>query len=120
MFQIRAPGRFELCGQRDHWSDQPLSGRVRSMAEFPVSVVHLVARRYHRVVTCSPFGPRPRAWGEHHLETKASDRSLGSAGLRSDPDTTGLWRMVTHSGSALSPGLQSSSLLHVGRLSLRA
>src|SRR5436853_2545759 len=100
MFQIRAVGRLELCGQRDHWSGQPLSGWVRSVDEFPVSVGNLVAWRYHRVVTCGPFSPRLIAQEEHHLETKASDRNLGSAGVRSDPDTTGLWRMVSHAGPA--------------------
>ena len=120
MFQIRAPGRLELCGQRDHWSGQSLSGWVRSVDRFPVSVGHLVARRYHRVVTCGPFSPRLLARGKHHLETKTSDRSLGSAGVRSDPDRSGLWRMVSHAGPALCPGLHSSSLLHVDRLSLRA
>src|SRR5438093_9201271 len=120
MFQIRPPGRLEFGGQRDYWSGQPLSGWVRSVDEFPVSVGNLVARRYHRVIACSPFSPCPIARREAHLETKASNRSLGSAGLRSDPDTTGLWRMVTYGGSALSPGLHCSALFYVGRLSLRA
>src|SRR5437588_12662495 len=120
MFQVRAPGRFELCGQRDYWSGQPLSGWVRSVDEFPVSVGNLVARRYHGVVTYGPFSPGPMAWGEHHLETKAGDRSLGSAGVPSDPDTTRLRRMVSHAGPAVCARLHSSSLLHVGRLSLRA